>query len=164
LCASHAAVYLTANVSGGHLNPAVTIATMVRWVSMLPRSLPCGHLEMVQLPNNDNTFSVSLQWTPWHFCWYCIHNCTNIRSLLGDMLAGKLTFPACQCPAFADCQNLPMHSKHYRDFCGSVECAHCPLLTDLLKILIAADWAAARPGNRHGGCWYGLLQSFHWAD
>ena len=46
LCASHAAVYLTANVSGGHLNPAVTIATMVRCVSMLPRLLPYDHLRM----------------------------------------------------------------------------------------------------------------------
>jgi len=39
-------VYLTANVSGGHLNPAVTIATMVRWVLVLLRLLPCGHLQM----------------------------------------------------------------------------------------------------------------------
>jgi len=160
-------VYLTANVSGGHLNPAVTIATMVRWVSMLPRSLPCGHLEMVQLPNNDNTFSVSLQWTPWHFCWYCIHNCTNIRSLLGDMLAGKLTFPACQLPlltakTFPCTPTTRGASAAALDcwFCAvawNQECTHCPQSKDLSNISIAADWAAAGPVNRHGGCWYGLL-------
>lgn len=34
-----------------------------------------------------------MQWTSWHFCWLGIHCSTDIRSLLGHMLVGKLASP-----------------------------------------------------------------------